>query len=113
MLSTKTINEIKRKILSKYPLEKIILFGSQATGKADMKSDVDLLLVMNNPKNKFRLMDQITSDLLSLNYAFDVIILSLDEFDRDKKYPGTVARYASQEGIVLYGLRKKRITKTS
>ncbi len=103
MLSSEIISGIKRRILSKYPSEKIILFGSQATGKADMKSDVDLLLVMHNPKNKFRLMDQITSDLLPLNYAFDVIILSLDELNRDKKYPGTVARYSSQEGIVLYG----------
>ncbi|MFA6979657.1 MAG: nucleotidyltransferase domain-containing protein [Ignavibacteriaceae bacterium] len=103
MLSSEIISGIKKRILSKYPSEKIILFGSQATGKADTKSDIDLLLVRNSPKNKFKLMDQITSDLLTLNYAFDVIILSLDEFNRDKKYPGTVARYASQEGIVLYG----------
>jgi len=103
MLSSEIISGIKRRILSKYPSEKIILFGSQATGKANKKSDIDLLLVMNNPKNKFKLMDQITSDLLALNYPFDVIILSLEEFNRDKKYPGTVARYASQEGIILHG----------
>jgi len=40
--------------------------------------------------------------LLHVNYAFDLIILTQAEFERDKKYPGTIARYVTKEGIILY-----------
>lgn len=43
-----------------------------------------------------------SSLLIQLNYAFDVIVLTKEEFERDKKYPGTIARYASREGVILY-----------
>jgi hypothetical protein len=34
--------------------------------------------------------------------ARDIIILTPEEFDRDKEIPGTVARPAWKEGITLY-----------
>ena len=40
--------------------------------------------------------------LLPINHAFDVIVLTKAEFEKDNKYPGTVARYATKEGIIMY-----------
>lgn len=37
-----------------------------------------------------------------LNYARDIVILSTEEFERDKEIVGTIARYAYLEGKVLY-----------
>ena len=37
-----------------------------------------------------------------MKYAFDVIILTSDEFEEDKYIPGTIARYAFKEGKVIY-----------
>jgi hypothetical protein len=37
-----------------------------------------------------------------LDNAFDIIILTPEEFQRDSHILGTVGRYASQEGKVLY-----------
>lgn len=48
------------------------------------------------------MMNKMSSQLIKLNYVFDVIILTGEEFERDKKYPGTIARYASKEGVILY-----------
>lgn len=102
MLSESVKKQIVENILSKFSPEKIILFGSQARGTADNKSDVDLLIISELKDDRFNLMDKMRYSLLSINYAFDVIILTRKEFERDKKYPGTVARYATKEGVVLY-----------
>jgi len=102
MLSEQIKNQIKERLLSKFDPDKIILFGSHALGTADEKSDVDLLIISELKEDRFNLMDQMRLTLLPINYAFDVIILTEAEFEKDKKYPGTVARYATKEGIILY-----------
>lgn len=102
MLNEQEKKQIKERILSKFNPEKIILFGSHARGTADERSDIDLLLIASITEDRFIMMNKISSWLLTLNYAFDVIILTEKEFERDKKYPGTVARYATKEGIILY-----------
>ncbi|OIP75966.1 MAG: hypothetical protein AUK07_00475 [Parcubacteria group bacterium CG2_30_36_21] len=102
MLSELEKKQIRERILSKFKPEKIILFGSQARGTADEKSDIDLLVIASITEDRFIMMNKMCSWLLALNHAFDVIILTEKEFERDKKYPGTIARYATKEGIILY-----------
>ncbi len=102
MLSEIVKDQIKERLLEKFNPDKIILFGSQARGTADNRSDVDLLIKSESTEDKFSLMDQMRHALLPINYAFDVIVLTNAEFEKDKKYPGTVARYATKEGIILY-----------
>jgi hypothetical protein len=41
--------------------------------------------------------------LAELDYAFDVLVSTPEEFERDRRIPGTVSRYADKEGKVLYG----------
>lgn len=102
MISKQLTAEIKKRILSKFDIEKIILFGSQARGTADEKSDVDLLIIAANVKNRLNLIDKIDSSLEGLKLARDIIILSEKEYDSDKMIPGTIARYAFIEGKTLY-----------
>lgn len=102
MLTEQVKNQIKERLLEKFNPDKIILFGSQARGTADKRSDIDLLIISELKEDKFTLMDQMRHALLPINYAFDVIVLTQAEFEKDKKYPGTVARYATKEGIILY-----------
>jgi len=102
MLSEFVKNQIKERLLAQFNPDKIILFGSHARGDADEKSDVDLLIINELTEDRFKIMDRMRLLLLPINYAFDVIILSGNEFERDKKYPGTVARYAAKEGIIIY-----------
>ena len=59
MLSKELISEIKKRLLSKFDIEKIILFGSQARGSANRYSDVDLLIIINNIKNRLKLIDKV------------------------------------------------------
>ncbi len=102
MLSKELKAEIKRRLTSKFDLEKIILFGSQARGTANSHSDVDLLLIGEVKYDRYQMMTDILRSLGKMKCAFDVIILTADEYEEDKYIPGTTARYAFKEGKVLY-----------
>ena len=41
--------------------------------------------------------------LRGLGFARDIIILTPEEFERDRYIPGTIARPAWQESMVIYG----------
>ena len=102
MISKQLASEIKKRLLSKFDIEKIILFGSQARGTANEKSDVDLLIIAANVKNRLKLIDKIDRSLEGLKLARDIVVLSQKEYDSDKIIPGTIARYAIIEGKALY-----------
>jgi predicted nucleotidyltransferase len=102
MLSENTISFIKNRLLENFELDKIILFGSQARGDADDKSDIDLLVLTHEIKNRRRLILEIDRKLKGLGFARDIVVLKDEEYERDKFIPGTIARYAFLEGQVLY-----------
>jgi len=102
MISHEILDEVARRIVENFHPEKIILFGSQARGTADSHSDVDLLVISAIKEKRRKLMVDMRSVLNELEYAFDLIILTREEFERDRKIPGTVGRYASKEGKVIY-----------
>jgi predicted nucleotidyltransferase len=72
--------------------EKIILFGSQARGTADERSDVDLLVVCPFQGDRRKVMLAMDRALGGLRQAFDVLVLRPKEFVRDQRIPGTVGR---------------------
>ena len=102
MISNQVLDEVVRRIVENFHPEKIILFGSQARGTADSHSDVDLLVISAIKEKRRELMVDMRRVLDKLEYAFDVIVLTREEFERDRKIPGTVGRYASKEGKVIY-----------
>jgi len=102
MISNQVLDEVARRIVEKFHPEKIILFGSQARGTADSHSDVDILVISAIKEKRRKLIVDMRSVLDELEYAFDVIILTREEFERDIKIPGTIGRYASREGKVIY-----------
>ena len=57
MLSTDNIRSVISPILNRYGVVKAGLFGSIATGKADMNSDVDLLVELNSTSGLFDFID--------------------------------------------------------
>lgn len=102
MLSNETKSEIKKRLLEKFKLKKIIIFGSQARGTADDKSDVDLLVVTSEFTARYKIMRELRRSLLEMDYAFDIIAVTPEEFNWDKNISGTIAMYASKEGLIIY-----------
>jgi predicted nucleotidyltransferase len=90
------------RIARRFHPEKIILFGSHATGTAGPDSDADLLVVMNcrgSRREKAIEMDVAVSDL---GMAKDIIVTTPKDYEWRREVPGTIERPASLEGVVLY-----------
>ena len=47
--------------------------------------------------------------LRGLGFARDVVVMTPEEFERDRKIPGTVARPAALEGKILYARHGTRL----
>lgn len=102
MISDEIIGKIRKRLVNAFAPEKIILFGSQARGTADDRSDVDILVIGPFEGKRRRLMLDMDRALDDLDYAFDILILTPEEFQRDRRIPGTIGRYAQLEGRILY-----------
>ncbi len=90
-----------KEISNDYPIKKMILFGSQATGKAGKHSDVDLIIVSGTFAQKRRLVRSPPLYLKwNLNYPVEFICLTPEEFEKKKKQAGIVQQ-AVKEGIEI------------
>ena len=102
MVTQKILQQAVDRLVDQFHPQRIILFGSYARGNADEHSDVDLLVVCPIPDNRRKLMVAMDRNLRGLGMARDIVVLSPEEFERDRHIPGTLARPAWQEGKVLY-----------
>jgi predicted nucleotidyltransferase len=102
MISDEVLQKVKDRLVNGFNPSKIILFGSQARGTADDRSDVDILVICPFEDSRRQLMLEMDRSLRGLKLARDIVILTPEEFKRDRLIPGTVGRYASQEGMTLY-----------
>ncbi len=106
MVSEETLNEVKRRLVDGFHPDKIILFGSQARGTADDRSDVDILVICEISNGRRSLTLAMDRALWGLRLARDIVVLTPEEFERDRQIPGTIARPASLEGKILYDSAK-------
>jgi len=102
MISSETLSKVRERLVDGFAPSRIIIFGSQARGTADDRSDVDILVVCSFAGKRRHLMLEMDRALSGLDNAFDVLILTPEEYQRDSRIPGTVGRYAYKEGKVLY-----------
>lgn len=102
MINNELTNNITRRLVDGFHPEKIILFGSQARDTADERSDVDILVICPFKGKRRHLTVEMDEALDDLEYAFDIVILTPEEFQRDSHIPGTIGRYAQLEGRILY-----------
>jgi predicted nucleotidyltransferase len=102
MVTEEILNEAAQRLARRFQPSLVILFGSHARGTADERSDVDLLVVCPVDGNRRRLMVAMDRALKGLGFARDVIVLTPEEFERDREIPGTIARPAWLEGRILY-----------
>jgi predicted nucleotidyltransferase len=102
MISKELINAAIRRLVERFNPERIILFGSQARGTADDRSDADFLVITELTAKRRVLMLEMDRALSGIGLARDIVVLTPEEFERDREIPGTIARPASKEGKILY-----------
>ncbi|MCK4342557.1 MAG: nucleotidyltransferase domain-containing protein [Phycisphaerae bacterium] len=102
MVAQQVLEEVTRRLVEGFHPGRIILFGSQARGTADARSDVDLLVICQVEGDRGDLALAMDRALRGLGLARDIVVLTPEEFEMDRHIPGTIARPAWQEGKVLY-----------
>ena len=97
------LRSFRRKVSKRYPIQRMVLFGSRARGEARRDSDVDLIVV----SDAFRRKNAVDRAYLirlewDLDYAVDFLCYTPDEFRVYSKAPGIV-RQALREGKEVPG----------
>ena len=94
--------EVVRRVLTVARPERIILFGSAATGQMTEDSDLDLLVVEPEPANTRDRSVRIRRALGDVRYPVDVIVMSSARFEETKNLIGGIAYPARKYGRILY-----------
>ena len=94
--------EIVRRVLSVANPDRIILFGSAATGEMTRDSDIDLLIVEAAPTNQHEESVKIRSAIGDVDHPVDVIVIPTERFEATKDIFGGIAYPAHKYGRVLY-----------
>ena len=102
MTLQETIDEMVRRIVGQFRPERIILFGSAATGGWTADSHVDLLVIVRDLKDRRALRVAMRRAINGMGVPKDVVVLTIDEFETKRRIPGTIAFPADREGKVLY-----------
>lgn len=96
------MEEMVRRIVKACDPDRIILFGSHATGHAGPGSDVDLLVVTGKGETKRQQAGILYQALWDVGVSKDIVVVRPEEFERYRDVVGTVIYPAAREGRVLY-----------
>lgn len=111
LLSDEQRAAIARAIRATTDPERIVLFGSEAAGKATSDSDIDLLVIEKEPftpgRGRRRRAAQIRRALPEFGMSYDVLVYDVREYDKWRDTENHVICWATREGEVLYGERER------
>jgi predicted nucleotidyltransferase len=96
------VQQIVGRVLSVAKPERIILFGSAATGQMTRDSDVDLLVLEPAPSDRRKESLRILDALRGLGFPFDVFVMATERFEESKEVFGGLAYPAHKYGRVIY-----------
>ena len=81
---------------------RIILFGSRASGAATEDSDFDLMVVEDQPVDRYREMVRLRGLLRSFRVPLDLVVVSEEKYQYWRDTPGNVYYEAATNGVTLY-----------
>ena len=102
-IDERTIEEVVGRVLSVVRPERIIIFGSAATGSMNRDSDIDLLILEAElPADVREERGRIREALRGMDYPFDVLVMATERFEESKGVIGGIAYPANKYGMVVY-----------
>lgn len=95
------LNSIINQVILNCNPDKIILFGSMATGKYRKNSDFDLCVVSNSSDKRKTLTDLYCE--IDSERPIDFLLYTPDEWERSLKDNCSFASQINKKGVMLYG----------
>ena len=102
MIDTTKINEIVNRIAVRFNPDKIILFGSYATGNPNNDSDIDLLVIQDTDLPRHKRSIEIQKYLIGSMIPMDILVYTTKEFEQEKKEKNSFIYSAIRTSKVLY-----------
>lgn len=96
------VREATRRLIEAAHPEKIILFGSYARGDLNHGSDLDLLVIVPDIRDRFDELVRLSTILAPLRFPIDVMVYSAHDVEERGHLPGSARRWALEEGRILY-----------
>ena len=96
--------EVIRRLVDEFQPETIYLFGSYAWGKPSEDSDMDLMVIVPESREKpIQRAVRAQRSLLGVKAAVDVLVKTRKEFQRYTSVKASLEAQISREGKLLYG----------
>lgn len=96
------LQEVVRRVVKTCHPDKIILFGSHASGHADRDSDLDLLIVATVRGSRRQKATEIDTALFGIPLPIDTVLVTPEQVKRWGSVPGGIIHTAISEGRALY-----------
>lgn len=101
--SNSVIETIVQRLVTALSPERIYLFGSQVRGDAGPDSDYDFLVVVRaSTLPRYRRDQRAFEALLGVGVSKDVLVLTRDEFERQRTVVCSLPATVEREGLLLY-----------
>lgn len=102
MIEPGKIQEVINKIVANYNPDKVILFGSYASGEPSENSDVDLLIVKDTPLPRHRRGREVRRFLYGSMVPLDILVYTNKEIDESKDVRFSFVHTVMNTGKVIY-----------
>ena len=100
------LEEITRAIVETAKPRKVVLFGSRARGNAHPESDIDILVIEDEPfgpqRSRRKEMARLWHALSRFDMAKDILVYAAEEADKWKNSRNHVVAHALRTGRTLY-----------
>ena len=100
--TNQTLDLVVETLVRAYPFERIVLFGSHATGHSQWDSDLDLLVVWQTDLPPLERALETRRLLEDIGCPLDVVVYTPAELDYWQKAPSSFASQVLAEGTTLY-----------
>ncbi len=99
------IETLANKLKEKFNVRQIFIFGSQAYGKPDEESDIDLCVITDlKNKRKIDIIREMRRELMDLiSNPLDILVYSEKEFNERAGLRSTLEYKILMDGIKVYG----------
>lgn len=107
------LRQITQTLVERIRPEKIVLFGSHASGHVTPDSDIDLLVILDSHLRRDRRQEMISRTLRPRRFPMDILAYTPAEVALCTTTPGSFLSHILRTGKVLYERQSSRVAQPS